>query len=329
MPSLDGERRRLAQLYDIAPSRILSALCTLGIPDHIPAEGISTGKLAATLRMDSDRLLRLLLAAETLGVVCIEQHTVRVTPAGTLLRSDQPGGLHAEFTDNSLFAAWTPFAETLTTGRPSYELHHGQHVFDRLRHDPDGLETFHQHMRTRAMHLYRPLVPFLLDHCTIDVLDLGGGTGGLAELLLTATTTLKVTLVDRPEVISLVPPHLAGQYDARFTAVAGDITEGVPLGGSAYLLGSVLHDWPDETAIKILSRCREALSSTGVIILLERVLDDGPDPGRLSDMWMMAMTGGKERTRTEWAGLAEAADLTLRHIHKNQHELAAVLLTAA
>ncbi|MFF2810200.1 methyltransferase [Streptomyces sp. NPDC058000] len=327
-PDIDRERQRLTGLFDIAPSRVLYAVCTLGVADGVPPEGITTDELAARLGTDPDPLSRLVLAAETLGVFRVEATgTVHLTVAGTLLRADAPSSLHAEFSDNALFTAWGPFAETVRTGRPSYELATGTPIFDSMSGDPGALASFHEHMWMRARRLYRPLLPFLLQRCTRRVLDVGGGTGGLATLLLDADDTVEVAVLDLPEVIALVPPETSRHYGDRFSLVGGDVRHGVPEGYGTHLLGSVLHDWPDERAAAILGRCAEALDADGEIVLLERVLaDTGPDPRRMGDIWMMAMAGGRERTRAQWAGLARTAGLALRHIHDAEGELSAIVL---
>lgn len=331
----EHERRRLAELFDIAPSRVLYTVSTLGVADHVPQDGIALDELAGRLGLHPGRLSRLVRAAETLGVFRVDEAgTVRPTPAGTLLRSDRPGSLRAEFSDNSLFTAWGPFAETVADGRPSYELVNGTGIFDSLGDDPQALGTFHEHMRMRAAQLYRPLLPALLKHCARDVLDLAGGTGGLSGLLLEHSDTLRVTLTDLPEVIALVPAGLTHAYGDRFSARAGDMTTSVPAGFGTYVLGSVIHDWPDDTAVRILRHCADAARRTAPganVVLLERVLADaGPDMRRMGDMWMMAMTGGQERTRSQWAELARAAGLEVRAVEDTTDgELSAVVLGLA
>lgn len=328
-PDLNAERQRLTELFDIAPSRVLYAMCALNVADHIPAAGISLVELAAQLGLDIARLNRLVLAAQSLRVCHVDEHDmVRLTPAGSLLRADRDDSLWAEFADNSLFGHWSSFAETIRDGRSSYELHHGHSLFGHLSSSHTRLSAFHSHMHQRAAQLYRPLVPYLLSRCTTSVLDVAGGTGGLAELLLSHSPTIKVTVMDRPEVISLIPPHPRHPHNGRLATLSGDITQRLPGGFDTYVLSSVLHDWPDDAAAEILRNCRTAALNGGEIIILERVLADrGPDPRRMGDMWMLAMTGGRERTRAQWSALADAADLTLHQVHHvNTSEISALTL---
>ncbi|WP_049717713.1 methyltransferase [Streptomyces caatingaensis] len=326
---LKEERRRLADLFDVAPSRILHALCALAVPDLIPPEGIGTGRLASAAEADPGRLTRLVLAAETLGVLRVDASgTVRLTEGGRLLRSDHPDTLRPEFAETDMFLGWGAFAECVAHGGTSYERARGGALFERIGADPASLDAFHSYMRTRAAQLYAPLVPYLCKRGFGDVVDVAGGTGGLTELLLAADDALRVTLLDRPEVIERVPHALRARFGERLVLYPGDMLRSdLPPGHDAYLLGSVLHDWADEEAVAVLRRCHRALDDGGRIVLLERVLSErGPDRGRLADMWMMAITGGRERTLAGWNALAAAAGLVIDDVHDADGEVAALVL---
>jgi hypothetical protein len=52
------------------------------------------------------------------------------------------------------------------------------------------------------------------------------------------------------------------------------------------------------------------------LFLLERVLPgSGSGPAAFADLWMLAMTGGRERTRDHWRRLLTRAGLRLSGIH--------------
>jgi hypothetical protein len=97
----------------------------------------------------------------------------------------------------------------------------------------------------------------------------------------------------------------------------GDMFHDVPGGAGLYVLKSVLHDWPDEEAVRILANCRAVMGAEATILLIERLLDeDGrhADTTLIVDLHMLAVTGGVERSRAEFASLAEAAGLTMCHV---------------
>ena len=97
-------------------------------------------------------------------------------------------------------------------------------------------------------------------------------------------------------------------------AVEGSFFRQVPSGADAYILASILHDWPDEAAVRILGACRAAMPPYGSLLLIEQVLGE-PNTDLVfsaeSDITMMVLLGGKERTRAGFVALLEAAGLTL------------------
>jgi O-methyltransferase domain/Sigma-70 region 2 len=79
--------------------------------------------------------------------------------------------------------------------------------------------------------------------------------------------------------------------------------------GDLYFLCSVVHDWDDERAVTILRNCREAMSTTGRLLLLETVVleNDSKHFGKILDLNMMAVSSGRERTRAEFCTLLTAS----------------------
>ncbi|MBV9596134.1 MAG: hypothetical protein JOZ87_04680 [Chloroflexi bacterium] len=58
----------------------------------------------------------------------------------------------------------------------------------------------------------------------------------------------------------------------RCRIVAGSFFEEVPAGGDAYVLKSILHHWEDPEASVILRVCRRAMSASGRLVVLERIV---------------------------------------------------------
>jgi len=117
-------------------------------------------------------------------------------------------------------------------------------------------------------------------------------------------------------VVAAAPAVLeaAGVAD-RVVVSAGDFFREVPLGGNAYLLSAVLHDWSDSDARRILECCRRAMPPGSTLALYERVLPEHAagnwDP-YFSDLNMLQGPGGRERTAHEWRTLLEDADFTVQ-----------------
>jgi hypothetical protein len=79
-------------------------------------------------------------------------------------------------------------------------------------------------------------------------------------------------------------------------------------------MASVLHNWDDEDALKILRNVREAMNPGGRVLILEVVLPDTEEPhlGMDVDLRMLAIfNGGTERSRDEYAALLDRAGLAM------------------
>jgi spermidine synthase len=148
------------------------------------------------------------------------------------------------------------------------------------------------------------------------VVDVGGGQGGLLAEILKAYPSLKGTLYDLPQVVR-DPAYLtaAGLVD-RCEIVGGDFFESLPRGGDAYILKRILHDWSDQRCLEILRHCREAMDEKARILVVDAVLPAGdePHPGKVMDIFLMALTDGRERTEQEFRELYESADLNLTKV---------------
>ncbi|KAI5432251.1 Isoflavone-7-O-methyltransferase 9 [Lathyrus oleraceus] len=98
--------------------------------------------------------------------------------------------------------------------------------------------------------------------------------------------------------------------DNNLTYVGGDMFTSVPK-ADAVVLKWILHDWTDEDCIKILEKCKEAITSdekVGKVILMEIVMNEKKDDHQITQVKMqmdvnMACVNGKERNEEEWKKL--------------------------
>jgi hypothetical protein len=132
--------------------------------------------------------------------------------------------------------------------------------------------------------------------------------------VLAAYPSLQGILFDQAHVLAGADDLLrdAGVSE-RCRVVTGSFFESVPEGGDAYLLKSVLHDWADEESVAILRACRNAIVSDGRLLVVERVVgrpNEGPET-KFSDLNMLVMPGGRERTLEEFAVLCERSGFRL------------------
>ena len=111
-------------------------------------------------------------------------------------------------------------------------------------------------------------------------------------------------------------PRFSGTNRCRL--IAADLTKEIPPGANVYMLKHVLHGYTDDKAVAILRHCRDLVPPNGNLLVIEFVLPDvvsGPAPelvGRfMSDLNMLAVTTGRERSEREWRQLLEEAGFAL------------------
>lgn len=71
-----------------------------------------------------------------------------------------------------------------------------------------------------------------------------------------------------------------------------------------------MHDWSDQESVKILKRCKEAITSkgrNGKVIIIDMMIENKKgdeesfETQLFFDMMMMVLLTGKERNEKEWA----------------------------
>jgi ubiquinone/menaquinone biosynthesis C-methylase UbiE len=155
------------------------------------------------------------------------------------------------------------------------------------------------------------------------VADLGGGGGSLILAVLELNRQLRGMLVDREPSIDAARTRFANEnLGSRCELLVADLSQSVPAGADVYMLKHVLHGYRDADAITVLRNCRAVIPQNGSLLIIEFVLPpvvSQADPqleGRLmSDLNMLAVTGGRERSEREWKILLEAAGFTLTRVY--------------
>jgi hypothetical protein len=88
----------------------------------------------------------------------------------------------------------------------------------------------------------------------------------------------------------------------------------------------VIHDWDDEHAHTILVNCRRAVPADGALLLVEWALPEAnlPSTGKILDVVMLLLTGGRERTIEEYGELMGSAGFRLNRVVPTSTDLVVV-----
>src|SRR5262249_16936632 len=142
--------------------------------------------------------------------------------------------------------------------------------------------------------------------------------GILLSHILRAHKNLRGVLADVPHVLERAAQRgfLSGDLSSRASLENCDFFREIPAGCRAYLMKSVIHDWDDDQPLQILRNCRRVIPANGALLLVELGLDEPNQPsnGKLIDLVMLVLTGGKERTNEEYSSLLQRAGFRLHRV---------------
>ncbi len=128
--------------------------------------------------------------------------------------------------------------------------------------------------------------------------------------ILETTPHLRAHLVDLEPTASEARTTFAGRGLAdRVEVRGGSFFDPLPAKADAYLLVDILHNWDDENARRILTRCAEAAGRSARILAIEAV--SGIHASTEMDLVMLVHFGGRERRVEEFRALASSAGLVL------------------
>jgi len=281
--------------------------------------------LAEHCEADADSLYRLLRALSAMGVTEeTEAEHFRLTPFGSPLRRDHPASVWPSviFWADLLADSWSLLTECIQAGKPAAEVR-APNVPARWSQVPEASAIFRAVMGTAPAEDYAPIARAWDFSRAKVVADLGGGGGALMLAVLELNPQVRGMLVDREESIEAAKARFAKEaHSPRCELLVADLTQSVPAGADVYMLKQVLHGYRDDAAIALLKNCRAVIPQNGRLLIIEVVLPalvshkDAQLEGRLmSDLNMLAVTGGRERSEREWKRLLEAAGFSLTGVH--------------
>jgi hypothetical protein len=306
-------------------SRVLCAAARLGVADALGDEVRSVNFLAEKCHADANALFRLLRALASIGVT--EETTpehFRLTSLGNPLRRDVPQSAWPAviFWADLLADDWSLLTECIRTGKPASQIRDPK-IPSRWSQDPEADSIFRAVMGTVPAEDYAPIAHAWDFSRAKVVADLGGGGGSLILAVLGLNPHLRGMLVDLEPSVDAAKSRFAQEDpSSRCQLIVADLTQSVPAGADVYMLKHVLHGDQDEDAIPILKNCRAVIPQTGSLLIIEFILpplvshaDPQLESHLMSDLNMLAVTGGRERSEREWKTLLEAAGFSLSGVY--------------
>ena len=298
-------------LGHLAP-RCLHVIAEFGIADALGDQPASAGELAARTGINADALGRALRLLAAHGVFAHGPDGYTHTPASRLLASDHPQSLRAYARMVGMPALWNGvanLAHATRTGRPATDW---AALVAYFADHPDEASLFNQAMAGKSA----VVVPAVLDAYDFGgfhrIADIGGGRAHLVRAILGREPAASGILFELPHVVA----DAAALGSARLDLVAGDFfNDALPV-ADCYILMEVIHDWADSEATAILAAVQRAAPSHARVLIVETLVSEEPGPqwGKVLDLVMLAVTGGRERTPSEYGALLAAAGLRFERV---------------
>ena len=308
-----SERPPDAVLWDFirgaTMTQALAVAAEHGVADTLARGPRSVQAIASEAGVDPAALHRVLRALASDGVFAEEREGVfRNTPASEALRSAGRKDF-AHLFAGVLYTAMNDLGQAVRSGAATFADSLGAEFWSWLAAHPDERAGFDRAM-AGGKHRSAAQLAELEWRDGEVVVDVGGGNGALLVELLRQQPQLRGIVFDLPET-----DRDESIFGDRIEFVAGSFFESVPV-GDVYLLSAILHDWDDERAAEILRGIRSAAPSRARLILLENVIGDGndPQPAKWLDLVMLVISGGRERTESDWRELIEPCGFAIERI---------------
>lgn len=330
-----SEHERLRErIMGFRTTQMIHVAAKLGLADHLAAGPRPVAELAAMAGAEPQALHRLLRALASLGIFAEDASgKFALTAEAALLRSDVPDSLREVallYGEEWLWQAYGDMLHSVRTGAPAFIKTHGQPLYGYLHEHPRAAARFNAAMSGFSSQESAAILEAYDFGNARSVVDIAGGQGALLAAVLRAHPRLTGTLFDLPSVVAgardlLEDVRIAG----RVRCLAGDFFDEAPADAELYVIKSVLHNWNDTDAQRILATCRAAMTAESRLLVIERVVPVGNQPAeaKLFDINMLVVAGGCERTEAEYRALLAQSGLQLAHIAPTRGPLSVIVAT--
>ncbi len=299
-------------------SKPIYVAAELGIADMLTDGPRSIEELAQSTQSHAPSLYRMMRALASVGVfVEIDAKRFELTPMAEYLKTGAMRSIALMFNSDWNDKAWGHFLDSVKTGSTAFNKAYGMSLCDWLERNPEAAEVLNQANAIKAGNSHQAIVD-VYDFSDINILtDVGGGLGVLMAEILIANPLMQGIVADIPSVIEKAGRIIQARgIEDRCQTVDCDFFSRIPSGSDAYLMSNVLHDWTDEQCRIILTNCCRAMKPESRLLVVEMVIPPGNEPsvGKLLDLEMLVITGGRERTEEEFAELFVSSGFRLSRV---------------
>lgn len=300
-------------------SQVLRACVELDLLTELNTHTASLKSLALKTAIAEDRLERLLLAAESLGLTrrmadgvtwtIGDTGAVVATNSGIRAMVRHHGDVYDDIADLTGLLR-EPERQTKTARFWSY--------VDKA----DGPGRVAGDDAARYSELMRVTQDMVIDGVLESydfsrhgsLLDVGGGSGAFVSAVARQASNIKVALIDLPPVADEARKRLADTAFAdRLSIHGGSFFDTALPEADCYSLVRVLYDHDDDAALRILENIRAAMRPTDTLLIAEPMAGTKPGEKRAAayfHVYLLAMRSGRCRSAEDHFALLRRAGFT-------------------
>ena len=185
------------------------------------------------------------------------------------------GGL-LEMQNTQGWEVWAKLGKGLKTGLNQHQVKAGDNsVFDLFYTDPEQFKNFVEGMTGVQMGNFMALAHKFDFSIYKTMVDVGGSAGVLSALVAKDNPHIQCITFDLPKLEPIANQTIQKfQLEKQVTAMNGDFFKDELPKSDIVTMGNILHDWDEDTKIKLMQTAYDALPNGGAFIAIENIIDN-------------------------------------------------------
>src|SRR5262245_3563941 len=302
--------------FGFISARALYVAAKLGVADYLKDGPKTATELAEALSVKADALYRIMRVLAASGVFALDQNDrFSLNEIGDTLRAASAQSVrdYVIMYHECIYPAFEHIVFTVRTGELGTLKTFRKPAFEMVKTDPAFAAAIYAGLASRAkLDIAALMAAYDFSDAEL-VADIGGGNGGLLSAILARYPNVSGLLFDLAPAIDAAKVGKGGPLP-RCEFVIGDFFDKIPTEADVYILKLVLHDWEDDDVERILTCCRNVMSRSSRLLVIEGLVGSSDEMSltTLVDITMLVNVGGRERTQAEFEKLLARSGLKLQ-----------------
>jgi len=297
----------------------------LGIADILSNGPKDIDEICHLTGSQAPGLYRVMRALSSVGIFReVEGKAFELTPMAEMLKTGAMRSIAMMLNSEWHNRAWDKLPHSIQTGEIAFDSAFGVPAMEWLKANSEAADILSKANSAKAMMSHSAIVDFYDFSGIKNLIDIGGGYGGLMIKILENNSHIQGVIADLPHVIKKTEKIIEeATLTERCSVISCDFFKEIPWGSDAFILSHILHDFDDERCCQILANCHRAMHADAKLLVVEMLVPPGNEPSvsKLLDLEVMVMGGGMERSEEQFRQLFESLNFKLIQIIPTGEEI--------